>query len=243
MAAWDRMLAAVRAVSFLSLATIAFGCGDSGSEETGFVIDGDDDGGLRDAGRDSALGGTGGSGGADGGGGGSAAVDASSNDDDAGTEHVDPCPVYCENALAHCTGLNLLYPDEAACMQACDPMPPGDDGDTSGNSAWCRAYHAGEAASNPDLHCPHASESGGDGCGAPCEAYCDQVMAHCTGANEQFVDRTACETACATYPDGSWFDTTGNTVHCRIFQASFSAAADPDMHCEAAGETGGLSCF
>ena len=65
---------------------------------------------------------------------------------------------------------------------------------------------------------------------------------NCRRSNLQFADRAACDATCDDYPDGYWYDTTGDTVHCRIFQASFSAAQEPDMYCPLAGENSSV-CF
>ena len=51
-----------------------------------------------------------------------------------------------------------------------------DGGDTTGNTIGCRLYHAGAAAADPVLHCPHAGPTGGNVCGSWCDNYC-QLMA------------------------------------------------------------------
>ncbi len=145
------------------------------------------------------------------------------------------CEMYCTNAMTNCTGANALYPEKSKCMTVCAAMPEGAAADQSGDTAYCRAYHAGVPASQmPDLHCPHASASSNtDVCGTLCEAYCDQVMAHCMGANALYADRAACDTACAAanFPEGTFKDQAGDTIQCRIYHASFPAAADPGLHC------------
>ncbi|HHK43003.1 MAG TPA: hypothetical protein ENJ50_11335, partial [Planctomycetaceae bacterium] len=92
------------------------------------------------------------------------------------------CDVYCSNVLTNCTDANAVYNDIAdgptameQCMNVCDAMPEGEEGDMAGDSAWCRAYHSGDPAMmDPATHCSHAGASSNMGvCGDdPCESYC-----------------------------------------------------------------------
>ena len=164
------------------------------------------------------------------------------DDDSAGPT---ACGTYCNRAMNNCTGENSLFGDIGQCMTACAAMPEGDFTDTSGDTAWCRAYHAEAAAGAPASHCPHASTTSDSGiCGTPCDAYCDQVMANCTGTggDSDFADRNACETACALYPSGSWNDQAGDTAQCRTYHGSFPAAGAPATHCGHAGVSGDGVC-
>jgi len=150
-----------------------------------------------------------------------------------GDQEVTPCDLYCDSAMANCTGANQLYPDRASCEAACSAMPEGSPEDRSGNSVYCRAYHAGSPTiEDPEMHCPHAAAaSEAMVCGTACEGYCTQVMANCTGGNASFPSIDACLAACEAFPLGSFDDTSGNSVQCRTYHASFPAAADPDAHC------------
>jgi len=154
------------------------------------------------------------------------------------------CEMYCTNAMTNCTGANTLYPGMSECMTACAAMPEGTTADQSGDTAYCRAYHAGVPASGmPDLHCPHAStSSNSDICGTLCEAYCDQVMSHCMGTNKLYDNRAACDAACtgANFTEGAFNDVAGDTIQCRIYHASFPAAGNPGLHCPHAKVTPAL---
>ena len=153
----------------------------------------------------------------------------------------DPCPAYCDQVMSNCPG---AYDSEVACEQACAQMPNDGEWDaTAGNSVQCRTYHASfPAAADDDLHCPHAALSGGDVCADnsdSCEFYCDLMENNCGGVYE---DRAACLGACAELEPGEPGDIGGDTRECRIYHASFPAAADPDQHCGHAGPAGDGVC-
>jgi hypothetical protein len=177
------------------------------------------------------------------------AGDDDAGDDDAGDDDsggMDACTTYCTAALANCSGADTIYATMDQCQAACAGMPEGDPADTSGNTAWCRAYHAGAAAGMPATHCPHASLSGSNVCGSPCDAYCSQAAANCSGQGSaeqaDYADQASCLTACALFPSGSWNDSAGDTQECRGYHASFPAAGDPLLHCAHAGTSGGGVC-
>lgn len=78
-----------------------------------------------------------------------------------------------------------------------------------------------------------------------CDAYCDTVMANCTGDDEQYDSREACIDYCenvAGWDPGSTTDTDGNTIGCRIYHGGAPAAGEPATHCPHAGPTGGDVC-
>jgi hypothetical protein len=154
------------------------------------------------------------------------------------------CETYCTNAMANCAGDNALYPTEADCMATCAAFPEGNQTDMAGNTVWCRAYHAGDPAiMDADMHCPHASASGGTVCGTPCEAYCSLATTNCGGEVAVFPSEADCMAACAAYPDDGAFNAIdGNSVQCRIYHASFPATLDAMTHCGHAGPNGGQTC-
>ncbi len=168
------------------------------------------------------------------------AIDAMVEDPDAAT--ADACGTYCAAAMTNCTGANQLYVDMPACMASCAAIPVGTPADQSGNTVYCRAYHT--TNSPPETHCPHAS-AGSDGgiCGTTCDAYCDQVMTNCVGANEQYVDRAACLAGCGRIANIGLFNDQGgqDTVQCRVYHGSFPAAAAPGTHCGHAGEVSAMN--
>ena len=86
----------------------------------------------------------------------------------------------------------------------------------------------------------------GDGktCLPACTAYCNDVMANCTGGNAQYADLNTCLQTCTTWaawPLGTSADLNVDTVACR---ASFAtgAAVSPAVFCPAAGPIGGGVC-
>lgn len=154
---------------------------------------------------------------------------------DAGNNADALCVSYCIAVMTNCIGSNKLYPDSESCLATCAAIP-GDEIETSGNTVKCRTYHAGIAGlMDATDHCGHASASGGGVCGTKCEAYCSQIQTNCTGVDASFADRKSCIAACAAMPEGLPSDTTGNTVECRTYHASFPAAADSTLHCPHSG--------
>jgi len=170
-------------------------------------------------------------------------ADSGSSTSDTGVTG-DACETYCTNALANCTGDNAVYTNMDECMATCAALPPGNPTDTEGNTAWCRAYHAGDPAiADAAMHCPHASASGGTVCGTPCEAYCSMMTTNCGGEVAVFPSEADCLAACAAMPDDGAFNAIdGNSVQCRIYHGSFPAAADPVTHCGHASPNGGQTC-
>jgi hypothetical protein len=147
------------------------------------------------------------------------------------------CAGYCAKIQMNCTagdgGNNVQYAATADCTNQCmtaAAWTAGTTSDTSGNTLGCRFYHAGAAAADPVLHCPHAGPTGGGVCGSYCDNYCQLMAKNCTGAHAVY-NATDCMTKCATIPTtGKANDTTGNTIQCRIYHLS-AAAADPTLHC------------
>ena len=148
------------------------------------------------------------------------------------------CDLYCDLTEANCDG---LYGDRADCLATCGLFPDdGERGATEGNSVQCRAYHAGVAAENGELHCPHASANGGAMCGDYCENYCHLAMQTCDGLYE---DADACLAECAAFPVGEEHDAVvGDSVQCRTYHASFPALVNGELHCPHASPSGGAQC-
>lgn len=75
---------------------------------------------------------------------------------------------------------------------------------------------------------------------ADCLKYCDDLMTHCTGVNQQFSTKKQCLRACTFYPLGNPGDATGNSLTCRI---RHTIAAESDQaHCHHAGPFGYSGC-
>lgn len=72
---------------------------------------------------------------------------------------------------------------------------------------------------------------------AECEAYCDSVMAACTGTHAAYPTRDQCIATCATLPSGEAQN--DNSLECRSTQAAFAqSSTEPEIHCPAAGPFG-----
>ncbi len=154
------------------------------------------------------------------------------------------CEGYCDQVMTNCTGANAQFPDRNACLATCAAFPVVDSATvTAGNSVECRTYH-GSFPSRTDatVHCAHAGTSGGGLCGTRCDAYCDQATANC--GTQLYADRTSCMLACPTFsattaPENA---TTGNSLQCRTYHASFPSRTDSTVHCPHAGIAGGDAC-
>ena len=161
--------------------------------------------------------------------------------DDGGSTGELSCSSYCTAITANCTGANGQYAGANECMSTCAQFPVGDADDMAGNTLGCRTYHAGAAASGPDVHCRHAGPGGDNVCGANCEGFCKLVLGACTGANQQYGgDMGACMTACGGFaptPPYSSNETSGDTFACRLYHAT-AASRDPATHC---GHTAAVS--
>lgn len=148
------------------------------------------------------------------------------------------CAAYCAKIETNCTagsdgGGNTQYMDAATCNTYCTTAaawPAGKTGDLSGNTIGCRLYHAGAAAADPVLHCPHAGPTGGNVCGSWCDNYCQLMAKNCTGSNAVY-DAATCMSNCTMIPTtGHVNDTSGNSIQCRIYHLGV-AATDPATHC------------
>lgn len=74
-----------------------------------------------------------------------------------------------------------------------------------------------------------------------CKAYCDSVMASCTGKNAAYPSRATCLATCAKLPSGE--AQADNSLECRTEQALLAASSgEPGSHCPAAGPFGAGEC-
>jgi hypothetical protein len=165
--------------------------------------------------------------------------------DDGGGKDAPPaaeltCASYCSSINANCTTTNSQFQGMTDCMASCTHYPLGALSDMSGNTLGCRIYHAGAAASGPDVHCRHAGPGGNTACGDNCLGFCTLVLGSCTGAYMQYNgDMSQCMTACAAFPTTTPYSSTvtsGNTFACRLYHAT-QAAVMADPHCVHAGTT------
>ncbi len=144
------------------------------------------------------------------------------------------CELYCAQMAKTCR--SVFADDEQACLRTCKTYPddPALDLATS-NTVECRTYFARLAGlETSEDHCQSAASSGGKQCGSPCAAYCDQVMANCSGDAPVYASREVCENVCKYLPDGGGSSdhlTEINTLQCRIYHAGAPSAVDPAKHC------------
>jgi len=74
-----------------------------------------------------------------------------------------------------------------------------------------------------------------------CDAYCDGVMANCTGKYEQYRNRTQCMAVCKHLPEGTPGDKNVNTLECRMSQVRF-AESEAFLYCKSSGPLGEGRC-
>jgi hypothetical protein len=73
---------------------------------------------------------------------------------------VSACATFCADYATTCAA-TVAFDD---CETACAGWAEGTEGDTSGNTLACRAYHLGAASTDAATHCPHAAADGGGVC-------------------------------------------------------------------------------
>lgn len=169
---------------------------------------------------------------------------------DSGMTTDTPCQRYCERVLTTCTADNRQYGDEAECVNVCETAgwaegdPVTNTGPAEGNTINCRTYHAGAAADDPALHCPHAGDTGGAVCGSLCEAYCSLAIGGCTGDDEIYANGEDCMAACEAFDDsGTIGATSGDTVQCRLYHVGVAIrSGETALHCPHAAPDGGGVC-
>jgi hypothetical protein len=176
---------------------------------------------------------------------------------DDSTADATVCDQYCEAQAANCIDDNAItFADD--CATDCATWAEGADGDTGADTTHCRLYHAGAAATDGALHCPHAGPGGGGICvdadepdvvddtagdtaqATVCDQYCEVQAANCTDDNAITFD-VDCETDCGTWAEGDAADTSGDTANCRLYHAG-AAATDGALHCPHASPDGGGVC-
>jgi hypothetical protein len=142
----------------------------------------------------------------------------------------------------NCTGNNQQF-ITGACAPICATYKAGMSGAMSGDSLGCRETHAGLAASNAAVHCPHASLLGGMVCATDnCTSFCETDLAICTGTNAAYTSMADCMTKCAAYTytagESITADQSKNTLNCRVYhlQAASLGAGNLTVHCPHTGQ-------
>jgi len=139
------------------------------------------------------------------------------------------CDDYCNLVTTNCSGPIAQYGTDT-CKPVCEAFPRGTLEDRDGNTLGCRLYHAGAAASDPEMHCTHAGPGGAGVCGDNCEGFCTVAAAACPGT---FADDAACMDACKAYDMAETYDAGdqgGNTFACRLYHLTV-ATVFPEAHC------------
>lgn len=122
-------------------------------------------------------------------------------------------------------------PDAGKADAAADTGPSPDGGaDTGADTGRDTGTDADADAAKPTLDCA---------------SYCGEVLASCTGANQQYGatatddGMASCMGFCATFAKkGTLADTSGDTLGCHIYHGGAAKTA-PATHCSHAGPTGG----
>jgi len=147
------------------------------------------------------------------------------------------CAEYCTTLAANCTGTNLQYASETACLAVCAALAPGTDGDMAGNTVQCRLGRAELAASTgePSDYCFSAGPGGAGVCGSDCEGFCAVMSATCTelGSPAQCLESCSAIPDLSLPPQNARYNATlqsGDSLQCRLFHVS-AASLDPVGHC------------
>ena len=155
------------------------------------------------------------------------------------------CVEYCDTMAQHCTEDNAQFEDRDACMSFCTALPEGAEGDTQGDSVYCRLYYGGDLSINdPDFYCAHAGTYHVglcvDNAPAPCARLCVQVGDHCEGEYAIYSDLDECINSCRDLPaEGTIASVEGDTVLCRDRYALL-ARHDPTLCLVTARDGGGI---
>lgn len=90
---------------------------------------------------------------------------------------------------------------------------------------------------------PNEGETESPPASEACIAYCDVVMASCTGENQVYSGLDTCLGVCARLSPGDPLEPVGNTIACRARQADLARrTGEPSVHCPAAGPGGAGVC-
>lgn len=173
---------------------------------------------------------------------------------DAGSDAPEPlsCEAYCLLIAEVCTGANVQFSSDAACLGLCSTFPVGTLDDTGGNTLGCRIHLLETSkAMIESAECAAAGPGGNGTCGTNCESYCASMETVCPGSFDTPAD---CLAECEPLPDCAPYAVPEITPdnpskECRLYHMSVAASnilgADPgtltpsqQKHCpHATGET------
>jgi hypothetical protein len=160
------------------------------------------------------------------------------------------CETYCHITQLSCgdgSKSPAQYIDQDACLSFCknSGIPMGSAEDLANHTIGCRTNLAKIAFTSPEEGCEGAGPSGGQVCGTPCEIYCQQGQAACSGVVPFFDDNENCLATCAGYPTGgAQGDLYGDTIQCRLTHVTKASldGEDANQHCAQATPEGGTDC-
>eukprot|EP00040_Diaphanoeca_grandis_P019366 m.102203 g.102203 ORF g.102203 m.102203 type:complete len:2059 (-) comp27392_c1_seq4:256-6432(-) len=153
---------------------------------------------------------------------------------------------FCDDFVATCAS-DADWTSAESCRADAELYEQGLAGAVSGDSLECRSYHLGVAKSNPGVHCPHASKSGGGVCeDKRVPAFCKAFISTCGDADELFSSQTECVANAGALIQGKSGATGGDTLSCREYHlgVAMEAPSDADVkaHCGHASSVGNDVC-
>jgi hypothetical protein len=158
---------------------------------------------------------------------------------------INPCPQYCSNIAATCTGNNTQYADDPTCERICAAIDAGTQGTPTGDTIACRDSFQSSAKDEltPDATAADCLNAGISSLCASsrCQAFCSADLALCGPALTGYNAVSDCVTACATWGQdftGALIGSTGNTLECRTYHLELSQTGNADdlqTHCPHTG--------
>lgn len=166
---------------------------------------------------------------------------------------TDPCPKYCQDIAATCSGTNAQYADDPTCLRVCAAIEAGTSGSAAGDTIACRAIQQSNAKDELDSDasrndCINAGVSSAACAGTACQAFCNVDLALCGPQRTGYATVADCVTTCATWGQnfvGAIIGSTGNTLECRTYHLQLSQtgnATDLETHCPHTGAVS-VRCF
>ena len=150
------------------------------------------------------------------------------------------CASYCTAILGACTNERAQYESMASCLGACEHLPVGALGETTGNTLGCRIYHTEFAQQDPVTHCEHAGPGGGSMCGAStCDGFCTVAPIICPTQWQAATCANRCG-ALTSVPPYS-INSTGDTLECRLYHLT-AATVDAATHCPHTDRMNSATC-
>jgi hypothetical protein len=126
-----------------------------------------------------------------------------------------------------------------------EPVGPSKGGSTSKGGSGGTTSKGGSAGKpSNDGNAGEAGDSSGMPAD-PCDEYCDEMEADCTGDAAQYRDRAQCMTICHFFPVGDASQSDENSSECRlkyVRKARYGLGAEVTDYCRQAGPSGEGKC-